>query len=346
MPDPSREELLADLLDAIPHLVWMTDAAGRPTYFNANWASYTGADLEETLRVGGVEFIHPGDQEQYRSRAEAGRRSLAPFEIVQRLRRHDGTYRRHRCRVVPLTPGAPGAWAATGTDVEDEYQFELQQEFLVEAGKRLGASLDSTKTLGDVAALLVPRIADWFAVDLFGENGIAERVAMAHADPSKVETAWEFHRRMPPRPEDEGGIYGVMRSGKPQLMEEIPDELLAAAITDPLTLSLIRALGLHSSLCVPLRTGDRTVGALTLVSAESKRRYGPRDLAFAENLAGRIAMAVENARLFELAQRARIASEAIAADVIAQSAEAQALIATIRRERDEALSKLDSASRE
>lgn len=340
MADPAREVLLDQLIDAIPHLVWMTDEQGHPTYFNANWRSYTGADIAETLRVGATSFIHADDRAHYRSIAEPARRAATPFEVVLRLRRHDGAYRRHRCRVVPLTPGAPGAWAATGTDVEDEYRFEAQQEFLVEAGNRLGASLDSKKTLRDVAALVVPGIADWFAVDLVGEGGIAERVAMAHADPSKVETAWEFWRRLAPKPDDPSGLYAVIRTGNAEVNEEIPDEILAEAIPDPVLLGLLRSLGLGSSMCVPLRTGERIVGALTLVSAESKRRYGARDLAFATSLAGRIAMAVENARLFELAEQARLASEAIAADVIAQSREVHELVASMRRERDEALAQL------
>lgn len=345
MPDPARESLLARLIDAIPHLVWMTDEQGQPTYFNANWTSYTGADIAETLRVGATSFIHPDDLAHYRGVAEPARRAATPFEVVLRLRRHDGGYRRHRCRVVPLTPGSAGAWAATGTDIEDEWRFEAQQEFLIEAGNHLGESLDSKKTLRDVAALVVPGIADWFAVDLVGADGIAERVAMAHADPSKVETAWEFWRRLAPKPDDPSGIYAVIRTGNAELNEVIPEDLLAEHIPDPVMLGLLRSLGLRSSMCVPLRTGDRIVGALTLVSAESRRRYGPRDLAFATSLAGRIAIAVENARLFELAEQARVASEAIAADVIAQSREAHELVASMQRERDEARAALAASSR-
>ncbi|MDB4943298.1 MAG: Phytochrome, two-component sensor histidine kinase [Labilithrix sp.] len=350
MADPTSEERIAQLetqlaaqrrlVDAIPHMVWMTDESGKPTFLNARCATYGGADLARAEVEGTRSFIHPEDRPHYEATASAGRAHMAPFELVMRLRRHDGTYRRHLCRFQPLTPGAPGPWAATGTDVEDEHRFEEQQEFLVQAGKRLGASLDSKETLQDVAKLLVPRIADWFAVDLATPDGLLERVAMEHVDPSKMKMAWEFHRRMPPRPEDPGGIYAVLRSGAPEVFEEIPDELLAQSILDPEVLAMIRGLGLRSSMCVPLVAGDRTVGTLTLVSAESNRSYGDRDLAFAKALAARIAIAVENARLFEHTQQARIASETLAADVIEQSRAAQELVVAMRRERDAALAKL------
>lgn len=342
MPDLSREDLLR-LVDAIPHIVWMTDASGKPTYLNAKWRERTGGTLEDVMRDP-TPFFHPDDLATYREKALEGRKAMQPIELTLRYRFADGSYRRHAVRIVPLTPGSPGPWVATATDIEDEWRYEQQQEFLIEAGKRLGASLDTKKTLGDVAELLVPRIADWFAVDLLGENGIAERVAMAHVDPSKVEKAWAFWRRMPPKPDDPSGIYAVMRTGQPERFEEIPDEMLAQAITDPETLALIRALGLHSSMCVPLVAGNRTVGALTVVSAESKRRYVERDLAFAKALAGRIGAALENARLYAEAQQARTSAEAIATEIIAQSKETQELVVTLRRERDEAVAKAEKNS--
>lgn len=333
------------LIDGIPHMVWTTDHAGRPTYLNARVTAYSGVDLATAEARGAPSFIHPADLPRYVERATAGRAARAPFEITMRFRRADGVYRHHRCRFEPLAAGETSPWLATGTDVDEELRFEEQQEFLVEAGRRLGASLDSKQTLGDVAAILVPHLADWFAVDLAGEDGVLVRVAMAHADPSKVEAAWQFFRLMPPRPDDPGGIYAVVRTGEPEIHENIPDELLAQSIADPVVLALLRSLGLRSSMCVPLVAGERTVGALTLVAAESNRRYGQRDLAFATALAGRIAIAVENARLFELTQQARAASEALTADVIAQSEAARELVVSMRRERDDALAELERLRR-
>ena len=108
------------------------------------------------------------------------------------------------------------------------------------------------------------------------------------------------------------------------------------SIPDGEVLALIRSLGLRSSMCVPLFVRDRVIGALTLVSAESNRLYGARDLTFATELARRIGVAVDNARLYGEAEQARAAAEAMAADVVEQSRAVEAALLAMRAERDDA----------
>ena len=107
-----------------------------------------------------------------------------------------------------------------------------------------------------------------------------------------------------PRPEPEGS-GGLLRTGEPQLFEEIPQETLEAAARDEEHLRLIQQLGMRSGLVVPLRTGVRIVGAMTLVNSESGRRFTEEDVRFAEQIAIRAAVAVENSRLYT--QRSQIA---------------------------------------
>ena len=175
---------------------------------------------------------------------------------------------------------------------------EQRLTFLAAASGLLAASLDYETTLARVARLAVPQIADWCAVDVAGPDGRLERLAVAHVDPAKVEWAWELHRRYPPDPAAPGGPYQVLRTGQPAFYPEITDAMLVASAQDPDQLQLNRAIGFTSAIQVPLLVHGQALGILTLVSAESGRHYTADDLALADDLARRAAMAIENARLY------------------------------------------------
>jgi signal transduction histidine kinase len=186
-----------------------------------------------------------------------------------------------------------------------------QALFLAEASKLLAASLDYATTLASVARLAVPHFADWCAVDLIGPDQSLERVAVAHADPARVEMAKRLQHRYPVRPDDLAGVGPVLRTGQPRLVPEIGDEALAQVAHDAEHLRILRELGLRSYLSVPLVARGRTLGAVSFIAAESGRRYGTADLAFAEDLAARAALAVDNARLYREAHEAlRLQQEA------------------------------------
>ncbi len=177
-----------------------------------------------------------------------------------------------------------------------------QVAFLAEASEILGSSLNYREALSAVVRLIVPRLADFCAVDVVEADGKMRRIAIAHVDPAKVEAVWEMSRRYPLHQDDP--VPRAMRSGEPQLVPVIPDALLQSFARDPEHLARLRAFGLRSLLIVPLNARGRTLGALTFVMAESGREYGRSDLLLAADLARRAAMAVENARLFGDAETA------------------------------------------
>jgi serine phosphatase RsbU (regulator of sigma subunit) len=130
-------------------------------------------------------------------------------------------------------------------------------------------------------------------------------VAVAHADPAKRELARELTERFPPDPEEPTGPLAVVRSGRTSYVPEITDEMLAAGLTDPGHLDLVRRLELSSLVIAPMTARGRTFGTLTLVGAESGRRFEAADVQLAEELARRAAVAIENSRLYT--ERTRIA---------------------------------------
>jgi PAS domain S-box-containing protein len=186
---------------------------------------------------------------------------------------------------------------------EEILRSEEAQRFLAEASNVLSSSLDYRETLSSVARLAVPTLADWCAVDILEVAGSLERLAVEHPDPEKVQLAYELERRYPPDPDAPGGLHHVLRTGEPEMMAEIPEEFVEQAARDEEHRELLRKLGLRSYMIVPLVARGRTLGAISFVSAESGRRYGEAELQLAEELARRAALAVDNARLYEEAQK-------------------------------------------
>ncbi len=178
---------------------------------------------------------------------------------------------------------------------------EDAQRFLAEASALLGGSLEYETILERITRLVVPRVADWCAVDMIEESGFRS-VAVTHIDPAKVAMASEIRRRYPPDPNDPGGLAGVVRSRQSILVADLPDELLVAGAQDEEHLCALREIGMRSVMIVPLIARDRVLGALSFVAAESGRHFDATNLAFAEELARRAAIAVDNAQLYQTAQ--------------------------------------------
>ena len=180
-----------------------------------------------------------------------------------------------------------------------------QLEFLADASQALATSLDYRQTLRQVASLAVPAHADWCSVQMV-DDGVLRTLAVAHIDPDKVQLARELETRWPPDPDRQGGAAHVARTGESLLVENVTDEMLVASAQDDEHLRVARELGLQSAMSVPLVAKDRVLGVLTFVVAESGRRYTHDDVAFAEDLARRAALAIDNADLYS--QTRRVAS--------------------------------------
>ena len=176
--------------------------------------------------------------------------------------------------------------------------------FLERMTATLAKSLNYEQTLQEVAESTVPDIADWGAVDILQEDGEIARVGVAHLDPAKTELAVELRRRY----EDPTAPYSVpqvIKTGTAALISDITDDMIVAAASgDRERIDLVRSLGLKSYLCVPLVSSGQTLGALTLATGLSGRRYKEDDLRFAEDIASRAALALQNARSYQQLQQA------------------------------------------
>jgi signal transduction histidine kinase len=180
---------------------------------------------------------------------------------------------------------------------------ERRLRFLANASNHLAASLDYETTLERVARLAVPTLADWCFVDVMEHHGEIRRVEVAHADPARAAEA-DLMRQYPPDRRGTEGIAKVLRTGVSELIPDFPESLLPSITRDERHREAVRALGVRSVMRVPMLARGRTLGVISLVSTDSARRYDVSDLALAEDLGRRCAVAVDNARLYAEAQEA------------------------------------------
>jgi len=193
---------------------------------------------------------------------------------------------------------------------------EDELRLLAAAGESLSASLDYADSLQRASHVAVPAFADWCVVDVI-EGGTLARASVATADPSLEHLARELHDRFPPSPpspEMRGPIAQAIVSGAPVLQSDITDEFLVGVARHPDELALYRQLKPRSFIALPLLVGDRIIGAVTFITTQSGRRYTNEDFDLAQQLARRIALSVENSRLFyEVQQSVRTRDDFLSA---------------------------------
>lgn len=188
-------------------------------------------------------------------------------------------------------------------DITERKRAEEQEHFLAEVSKVLSSTLDYQETLTNIARLVVPQLADWFAVDLVDANGHFELVEIEHHDPKQVDLVRAYRERFPPDPDAPSGSPYVARTGKSELYSEITDEMLVAAAKTVEELAIARLIGLRSAMSIPLIARGKSIGAVTFVSSKSGKKYDERDLALAEEVGRRAGVALDNARLYREVQQ-------------------------------------------
>lgn len=209
-----------------------------------------------------------------------------------------------RGRAAP-TGDAPRRVEGTVLDVTDARRAAADARFLAEAGRQLARSLDYDVTLRRVARLAVPYLADYCVVDLLEEGrGPPRLVAAAHVDRAAEATVRELRARHPFDPAAPYGVARVIRTGEPDRQTIDEPWLDAFAGGDPARRRTVEELALTSYMVLPLAVRGRLLGAVSFVAAESRRRYDEEHQDLGEELARRIALAIDNARLYREAQEA------------------------------------------
>jgi len=276
------------LAEAMPQVVWTADRTGKLEYCNRLWFEYTGLDPSQIAES--PTRIHPDDRAAVQAEFERAVSERRPFEVQYRVRRaSDGTYRWHLGRATPSLDAAGGVvrWIGTATEVDAHRRSEDEARFLAEASNALAASFDLGLALQQVTALAVPAIADLCAVHMREEG---QRVL--HLSASKDLLA--LLEREGPDPLEALGVGEVLSTG------------LAVAWSTPAITRKAAAqrLGIRHFVSVPLVSRGAILGALTLVQRKGEEGAPKVSELLANDLARRVALAADNARLYTQAQEA------------------------------------------
>jgi signal transduction histidine kinase len=190
-------------------------------------------------------------------------------------------------------------------NITQRKQVEERQRILNAASEKLTTSLDHQITLQEIAQLLVPSMADYCRIALLDDLGQIKEIAVNHIDPGKIALVRDLYEQYKDRVSSTYGLNSLLEKGQPELISVVTPEIVASSAREnPALLSIINALGLTSYMGTPLIARERVIGAITFSSVQPERHYTQEDLAFAQELARRIALTLDNARLYQEAQKA------------------------------------------
>jgi PAS domain S-box-containing protein len=286
-------------------VVFAYDMNRRLLYQNAAFERFTEYSLTELRAQEMINYLHPYDETRMRALFESVFQGNSFVDVEYRIITRSGKAKWCSSSCGPLLDehGVQIGVQGVERDISERKRAEETQRFLAEASVLLSASLDYETTLKTLAQLVVPNLADWCIVHILQPDGSIQRKAEIFADPRKEALAHLISQEYPFNPNDAHGYPLVLRTGQPELLTEVSDDMLVTVARDERHLELQREMGIRSTIGVPLIARGRTLGAITLVCAESSRRYDEADLEIAKDLARRAALAVDNAQLYRAAQR-------------------------------------------
>jgi PAS domain S-box-containing protein len=308
-----------DLVNSLDAIVWEADATTfRFTFVSQRAQQILGYPVERWLGEPDfwVNLLHFEDREEAVSLRRNATQGGEDHDIEYRVVASDGRvlWMHDIVHVIRDQAGKSRQLRGLMVNISERKEDDARQRFMAEARPVLASSLDYATTLATVARLTLPGLADGCVVDLIDDDGEIRRVAQAHVNPSKESLLQDLPFGM-----DAGKIGTVLSTGQPAFYAEIPvsSRLDSNGSETPLDLHQglhrLREIGARSLISVPLRARGRTLGTITLFYGESGRYYRAADLALAEDLARRAALAIDNARLYREAQEAsRIKDEFLA----------------------------------
>ncbi|MFZ2114604.1 MAG: SpoIIE family protein phosphatase [Solirubrobacteraceae bacterium] len=184
------------------------------------------------------------------------------------------------------------------TNVDAPSVGDVAASVLIDAGAVLASSLDPSTTMGQVASLTLPRLADLCVIDLRDEDGSIRDVAVACVQTELAQQLEELRVEHPLDPDGGHPVAQVLRSGQPLLLPEMTSTLLSSFAQGSKHAQFMIDHGYRSAVVAPLLARERTLGALSVLRLGEGTPYGQEDLQLVCELARRAALAIDNARLY------------------------------------------------
>lgn len=305
--------LLETLISKAPIGFAFVDPTLRFRRINERLAEINGLPAEEHLGRSIDEILPDLAGQQVgllRSVLESGK-PMIDVEIVGQTRARPGVSRSWQVSYYPVqTAGRRRLGVGIlVTETTERRRQERASHFLAELTSTLSESLEYETVMQRLCRQLVPFLADWCVIDTAGEEPWGRQTVAVHCNPRKARLAKEIQLRFPPSLEGQGVMRAMLRAGRPLLISDINDSMLRAVLQDERHLDLVRQIGPRSYILAPLMAGGTMIGLLSLARTEDGQSYGQADLALAEEVANRAAMALQNIRLFAAAEQSRKLAE-------------------------------------
>jgi PAS domain S-box-containing protein len=306
-----------DLTNSLPLITWTYGVGDRSDSRDVSpqiepLLGYAPKDWDGELLE---KILHPDDRDRVVAEVASSAESGAPFESEYRVLARNGeiVWLREHARTVSRRDGSPLFGASFLVDIGDRKQAEDECDGLVAAERaavsataekqgrldllrevaNVAASPDYKAAIERVAGLVVRDLGDWCLIDLAEEGSPLKRLAVARAEPGTQGAGT-------PQQEPDDGVRSVVASGSPQVVPALGERSNGQEPG-----GFLGGIDASSLICVPLRARQRSIGAITVARIERGRPFGADDLALVEDIAGRIALAVDRARLYaEVEQRA------------------------------------------
>ncbi|MGI8419503.1 MAG: PAS domain S-box protein [Candidatus Levyibacteriota bacterium] len=306
----NKDELNRILVDNIPNLAWMANADGYIYWYNKRWYEYTGTKPKE-MEGWGWQSVHDSHElPKVLKRWKESIKARKSFEMVFPIKGKDGVFRPFLTRVVPIKDKNKQVihWLGTNTDITEQKKIEenLQKnqahlKFLAEASRLLFSSVDHIKTLQNITDLIIPHFADYTRIVVVDNKKHIKEIAINHVDPKKIPLVKELYETYVNENRTHG-IHKLLTTGMSEIIPEMSPEVYKSVEDNPRLAVILKALHLTSYMGVPMKARGKTIGAIIFSSTHPTKRYSQEDLAFAEELANRAALAIDNANLFEEVQ--------------------------------------------
>lgn len=322
----NSEKQLKAVLENTPDVIIRTDKELRYIYVNEAVARTQGTPVSYFLGKTSQEIGMPDElchlwDETLRKVLATGREQIIEFESLSA-----NGIRSYQSRVVPEfdKDGIPESALIVARDITELKLAEIQKAqllveqtarekaekeqvrsaFLAEVSKMLATAFNGETVLQNVAELAVQAVADGCAIQLIETDGSLRRAAVASKESRAVDTIAALGTRNPIDPRFANGYPAVIRTGKSELIPEFDEAILSVFATSEAEREMLRSLEIGSHACVPLTARGRVMGAISCFTSKSSRRYTAEDMTMLEDLAYRVAIALDNARLYTEAQQA------------------------------------------
>ncbi len=190
-------------------------------------------------------------------------------------------------------------------DITEIKKSENFLRFLNLASEELAATHDTHEALDKIIKLLIPSFTDWIVINELREDGFAYLLKMGHADPEKVKWAEAYRKTHPIDINDprKGSVGYALRTGEPRLVSEVTPEEIERGAMDEEQKKILQGLSIKSVMIIPMQIKGRITGVTSFISCNPQNIYDETDLNFAKDFCNRIALTLENTRLYEEVKR-------------------------------------------